>query len=129
MLNRKILWLVKGLLLTRLIGPVSAAVSQNGSQVYIQPDASSGYATLQSFSLFSWLIKLLDVVNYLVYVAAIIVILYCVLLVIVSIVHGKRNPQAIKDELTGQAGIIKVVKTIVYMKLALIGVDFIFYIT
>lgn len=118
-----------GLFLTGLAGTASAAVTQNGTQVYVQPDAANGYKMLSQFSLFDYLINLLDVINYLVYIAAVIVALYCTLLVIISIVNGKKDPRSIKDELQGQEGLKKTVKIIVYMKIVLMVIDFVFYIS
>lgn len=115
--------------LAGLASTASAAVSQNGTSVYIQPDAVNGYNKLTQFNLFGYLLDFLDIVNYLVYIAAIIVALYCTLLVIVNIVNGKRDPKAIRDELSAQEGLVKVVKIIVYMKVALMIIDFVFYIT
>lgn len=118
-----------GLYLAGIANLASAAVSQNGTSVYIQPDAVNGYNKLNQFSLFGYLLDFLDIINYLVYIAAIIVALYCTLLVIISIVNGKRDPKSIRDELTAQEGLVKVVKIIVYMKAALMIIDFVFYIT
>lgn len=116
--------------LAGLASTASAAVTQeNGTSVYIQPDAVNGYNMLTQFSLFSHLMNFLDLLNYLVYIGAIAVALYCTLLVIIGIVSGKRDPKAIRDELTAQAGLVKVVKIIVYMKVALMIIDFVFYIT
>jgi hypothetical protein len=126
MLKRKVYTAVGGIL-TGLTNIVRADVTTNGSRVYVQPNAADGYDTLQQFSLFDWLLTALNVVNYLVYIAAVIVAMYCTLLVIISILNGKRDPKAIKDELSGQTGIVKVVKIIVYMKIALIVIDFVFY--
>jgi hypothetical protein len=126
MLKRKNIIAVGGVL-TGFVSRAGAAISTNGSAVYVSPDAAAGYETLQQFSLFDWLLTLLNVINYLVYIAAIIVAMYCVLIVLLSILNGKRDPKAIKDELSGQAGIIKVVKIIVYMKIALMIIDFVFY--
>jgi hypothetical protein len=118
-----------GLFLAGLASTASAAVSQNGTSVYIQPDAVNGYNRLSQFNLFQYLLDFLDIINYLVYIAAIIVALYCTLLVIISIVNGKRSPKSIRDELEAQDGLVKVVKIIVYMKAALMVIDFVFYIT
>ncbi len=126
MLKRKVS-MAAGSVLAGMTELAKADVTTNGSRVYVQPDAADGYNTLQQFSLFEWLLTALNVINYLVYVAAVIVAMYCTLLVIISIVNGKRNPKAIADELSGQAGIVKVVKIIVYMKIALICIDFVFY--
>jgi len=115
--------------LAGLASTASAAVSQNGTSVYIQPDAVNGYNMLTQFSLFSHLMNFLDLLNYLVYIGAIAVALYCTLLFIIGIVSGKRDPKAIRDELSAQAGLVKVVKIIVYMKVALMIIDFVFYIT
>lgn len=118
-----------GLFLTGLAGTASAAVTQNGTQVYVQPDAANGYNMLSQFSLFDYLMDFLDVINYLVYIAAVIVALYCTLLVIISIVNGKRDPRSIRDELSGQDGLKKTVKIIIYMKIVLMVIDFVFYIS
>ncbi len=118
-----------GLFLTGLAGTASAAVTQNGTQVYVQPDAANGYKMLSQFSLFDYLMDFLDVINYLVYIAAVIVALYCTLLVIISIVNGKRDPRSIRDELAGQDGLKKTVKIIIYMKVVLMVIDFVFYIS
>lgn len=118
-----------GLFLTGLAGTASAAVTQNGTQVYVQPDAANGYNMLSQFSLFDYLMDFLDVINYLVYIAAVIVALYCTLLVIISIVNGKRDPRSIRDEISGQDGLKKTVKIIIYMKIVLMVIDFVFYIS
>lgn len=109
----------------------AAEVTTNGSEVLISPDPAAGYNYLQEnlSSPTDWLTMLLNVVNYLVYVAAIIVVMYCVFLVLVAILQGKRNPTTIKNELSGQEGIKKAVVIIAYMKLALIAIDVIFYLT
>ncbi|MDD4469484.1 MAG: hypothetical protein PHR29_06060 [Acholeplasmataceae bacterium] len=118
-----------GLFLTGFAGTASAAVTQNGTQVYVQPDAANGYNMLSQFSLFDYLMDFLDVINYLVYIAAVIVALYCTLLVIISIVNGKRDPRSIRDEISGQDGLKKTVKIIIYMKIVLMVIDFVFYIS
>jgi hypothetical protein len=117
-----------GFYLAGLINTVSAEVNQNGSEVYVTPNAANGYHQLNQFSLFKYLINFLDLVNYLVYIAAIIVVLYCALLVIISIISGKTDPKYIKHEIEGQEGLKKVVKIIIYMKVILMVIDFVFYI-
>lgn len=109
----------------------AAEVKTNGSEVLISPDPAAGYNFLQEnlSSPTDWLTMLLNIVNYLVYIAAIIVVMYCVFLVLVAIIQGKRNPTTIKNELSGQEGIKKAVVIIAYMKLALIAIDVIFYLT
>ena len=109
----------------------AAEVKTNGSEVLISPDPAAGYNFLQEnlSSPSEWLTMILNVVNYLVYIAAIIVVMYCVFLVLVAIIEGKRNPTTIKNELSGQEGIKKAVVIIAYMKLALIAIDVIFYLT
>lgn len=117
-----------GFTLVGLVGSAAAAVRQDGTSVYIQPDAVNGYNQLAQFSLFSYLLNFLDLLNYLVYIAAVIVALYCALLVIVSILKGKTDPRSIRHELEGQEGLKKVVYVIVGLKVVLMVIDFVFYI-
>lgn len=117
-----------GLFLAGLASTASAAVSQNGTEVYVQPDAVNGYNMLSQFSLFSYLMDFLDLLNYLVYIVAIIVALYCALLVLASILKGKTDPRSIRHELEGQDGLKKTVVIIIYLKAILMIIDFVFYI-
>ncbi len=114
-----------------MVQNAAAEVKTNGSEVLISPDPAAGYTFLQEnlSSPTDWLTMLLNIVNYLVYIAAIIVVMYCVFLVLIAFIQGKRNPTTIKNELTGQDGIKKAVVIIAYMKLALIAIDVIFYLT
>ena len=118
-----------GAYLAGMAGMVSAAVSQNGTRVYVQPDAVNGYNKLNQFELFQYVLDVLDVLNYLVYITAIGVAIYCTVLVLINVVNGKRNPNAIKDELAAQEGLKKVVKIMVMMKIGLVAIDFLFYVS
>ena len=118
-----------GASLAGMVSAVSAAVSQNGTRVYVQPDAVNGYNKLNQFELFKYVLDVLDVLNYLVYITAIGVAIYCTVLVLVNVVNGKRNPNAIKDELAAQEGLKKVVKIMVMMKIGLVAIDFLFYVS
>ncbi|MEN6291035.1 MAG: hypothetical protein ABFD07_03320 [Methanobacterium sp.] len=110
-----------------MVSVVTAAeVSENGTVVHVSPDASNGHKIFSEFRFSDLLLDGLDLLYYLDYLAAVIVVLYCTLIVIIGIGKKKQDLKSIKDELFAKDSVVHTAKAICFMWIGLEVIDFFF---
>lgn len=107
----------------------AADVTTNGTEVHIKPDAANGEEIVSGVKGSNVLGDIMDVLTYLIYIAALIDVLFCTLTILIGVLGGKKlnSLKAMKSELEARDGVWTVTKAIGIMWISINVLDVLYY--